>query len=316
MNNKQVFSDGQVLEAKHLNNIENNVLDVTNRLNSQCIHMSFDDVQSTITRLASGSLSSAWDDPFLSVLKEYHEKYGFVFSLYLQTKPSSVTTKYQSELGGETASWLKWGLHSFNGSNYSSSSYSQGMTDWESMVDIVLKLTGSLEAVDRIPRLHQFYGSKDALTGMRDAKLGALGFLSSDDSRVSYYFTDANKDYLYESNGKEKDHISDYTTGLVFYRTDLRLDWFDKAGFSLVVAATSYHKPTDSSDVRGELELRYANKLYMDTWDCFVVFTHETQSLTAIKNAMTKLGEFAIAKNIPFDYPQNRITRLSSGDIK
>lgn len=314
--NKQVFTDGQVLNAEHLNNIENKILINSNKLNSQCIHMSFDDVTSTINALASGSLNSAWDNSFLAMLKEMHEKYGFVFSLYLQTKPSSVSTKYQKELGGETANWLKWGLHSFNNGNYQNSSYEQGLADWESMVDVVFKLTGSLEAIDRMPRLHQFYGSENAITGMRDAKLGALGFLSADDARTSYHFSEENVTFLYEKNGMENDHISDYTNGLVFYRTDLRLDWFNGAGFNLVVAGTPHHTPSNTSDITAELERRYSNKMFMNTWNCFVVFTHETQSHTAIKNALIKLGEFANSKNIPFDYPQNRVTHICSGDIK
>lgn len=310
---KQTFVDQQVLTHDHMNTLENRV-SLKNNLNSHCcIHMSFDDVTDVINSLAAGSLTSAWDNSFMAMLKDYHERYGFVFSLYLQTKPSSVSTKYQSELGGDTASWLKWSIHSFNGGNYGSSTYDAGLADWESMVDIVLALTGTLDAIDRMPRLHQFYGSEAALQGMRDAKWGALGFLSTDDTRSAYYLSQTQLDYLYEG---ENDHLTDFTNGLVFYRTDLRLDWFRGAGFTYNAAAgMSNHVPANNSDIAGELEIRYNDGLYMNTWNCYVIFTHQWQPISAIQNAMTAIGNFALAKNIPFDFPQNRIAHLSSADI-
>ena len=310
---KQTFNDQQVLTHNHMNNLETRV-SLKNNLNShECIHMSFDDVTDVITSLASGSLASAWDNSFMAMLKDYHDRYGFCFSLYLQAKPSSVSTKYQNELGGETASWLKWSIHSFNGGNYSSSTYDQGKNDWNNMVDIVLALTGTHDAIDRIPRLHQFYGSEAALQGMRDAKLGALGFLSTDDTRSAYYLTQDSNDYLYKG---ENDHLTDFTNGLVFYRTDLRLDWFSKAGFTYNAASgMSNHAPTDNSDIAGELEIRYNNALYINTWNCYVIFTHQWQPISAIKNALTAIGNFALAKNIAFDFPQNKITSLSKADI-
>lgn len=275
------------------------------------IHMSFDDVTNVITQLATGSLNSAFENSFLAMLKEMHEQYGFVFSLYLQTNPSSVSSKYQAELR-EAASWLKWGLHSFNNGNYQSSSYAAGQADWNKMVATVLTLTGTHEAVDRMPRLHQFYGSEAALQGMRDAALGAIGFLSTDDTRKAYYLDQERLDWLYEG---ENDHLTDFENGLVFYRTDLRLDWFAGAGFTYNAAAgMSNHEPTDDSDIAGELDIRYNGNLYINTWDCFVIFTHEWQPVSAISNALTAIGEFAIEKRIDFDFPQNRYAHATQQD--
>lgn len=298
----QNFTDGEILKAAHLNALNNGIAQKQNEAGAPYIHMSFDDVTDVITSLASGTLDSAFDNSFLAMLKEAHEKYGFVFSMYLQTAPSSVSTKYQSELG-EASSWLKWGIHSLNSGNYSASSYEDGKSDWNKMVNVVLKLTGTHNAIDRIPRLHQFYGSKVALQGMRDASLGALGFLSTDDTRKAYYLTDDQLTYLYEG---ENDHITDTENKLVFYRTDLRLDWFKDAGFTYNAASgMSNHDPANASDIGGELEIRYNNALYMNTWECYVIFTHQWQPISAITNALNTIGEFAIKHNIPFDFPQN-----------
>ena len=310
---KQTFSDQQVLTHNHMNTLENRV-SLKNNLNSHCcIHMSFDDVTDVITSLAAGSLASAWDNTFMAMLKDYHERYGFVFSLYLQTKPSSVSTKYQAELGA-AAEWLKWSIHSFNGGNYGSSSYEAGKADWNSMVNIVLQLTGTSTAIDRMPRLHQFYGSEAALQGMRDASYGAIGFLSTDDTRKAYYLNQDQLDYLYEG---ENDHLTDTNNGLVFYRTDLRLDWFKNAGFTYNAAAgMSNHEPTNNGDIYGELAIRYANSLYTNTWNCYVIFTHQWQPINAIKNALDDIGTFALEKGIYFDYPQNKWAYPTPKDIK
>ena len=343
---KQTFTSGQILKASDLNTMSQGIVDKQDKLisgtnlktingtsllgsgditvegggavsvntskSTRYIHMSFDDVSTVITELAKGTLTSAFDNSFLAMLKQAHEDYGFVFSLYLQSKPSSISTKYQAELR-EASSWLKWGLHSFNGGNYGSSTYAQGKADWESMVDVVMSLTGTHEAIDRMPRLHQFYGSEVALQGMRDAKIGALGFLSTDDTRKAYYLSQEQLDWLYEG---ENDHLTDFENGLVFYRTDLRLDWFAKAGFTYNAASgMSNHVPMDDSDIAGELEVRYNGKLYQNTWDCFVVFTHEWQPTNAVSSALTAIGEFAVAKGISFDFPQNRTATVSDYDI-
>lgn len=312
---KQNFYSGQVLTADHMNHIENGIVEAGGAVakSTRYIHMSFDDVTDVVTALAGGTLSSVWDNPFMAMLKKAHEDYGFVFSLYLQTKPASVSSKHQTELR-ETSSWLKWGLHSLNGGNYASSSYSQGKTDWESMVDVVMSLTGTQEAVDRCPRLHQFYGSEDALKGMRDAKIGALGFLSTDDTRDPYYLSKEKSQWLYEG---ENDHLTDFKNGLVFYRTDLRLDWFSGAGFTYNAASgMSNHAPASTSDIAGELEIRYKGKLYQNTWDCFAIFTHQWQPVSAITSALNAIGEFALGKGISFDFPQNRVATPTDMDIR
>lgn len=276
------------------------------------IHFSFDDVTSVISALAAGNLNSIYDNSFLAMLKNMHDTYGFVFSLYIQSAPSSISTKHQAELQ-EASSWLKWGLHALNGGNYQSSTYDQGKADWNKMVDAILKLTGTHNAIDRIPRLHQFYGSENALRGMRDAKLGAKGFLSTDDTRNAYYLSKEKLNYLYEG---ENDHLTDFKNSLVFYRTDLRLDWFSGAGFSYNAAAgMSNHTPANNSDIAGELERRFNDALYINTWNCYVIFTHEWQPQSAIKNALVAIGEFAKNHNIPFDFPQNNHAYMCQGDI-
>lgn len=281
-----------------------------NKSSINFIHVSFDDVTNSISNLASGSLNSIYDNQFIAALKQAHDNYGMTFSLYLQSIPGSITTKHQAELT-QASKWLKFGLHALR-TNYQNSTYAEGKTDWNRCVDAILKLTGCIDSVDRIPRLHQFYGTEVALQGMRDASVGALGFLSCDDTRPAYYFDNGSLNYLYAG---ENDHLTDHKNGLVFYRTDLRLDWFKNAGFTFNASSYSYHQPTDDSDISGELELRYKNSLYTNTFYNYEIFTHEWQPLSAIQNALEDIGEFALSHNIGFNFAQNAVCSPTYMDI-
>ena len=276
----------------------------------QCIHVSFDDVKNVTAALAAGTLASAWENPFLGMLKAAHEKYGMCFSLYLYQTLPALPTKYQAELGA-AADWLKWGVHAISASDYSSATYEKGQSDWNAVVSAVMTLTGSHQAIDRMPRLHMFAGSREALCGMRDASLGALGFLAADDSRPSYYLDAEQNAWLFAEN----DHLSDFKNALVFYRTDLRLDLFTEAGFSYTPGTNSVHLPTYPGDIARELELRFTNSSFVNTWPCFTIFAHEWQPLSAIRSALEEVGAFAEAHNIEFGFPQEHCAELTAMDI-
>ena len=276
----------------------------------QCIHVSFDDVKDVTAALAAGTLASVWDNAFLAALKDAHDKYGMTFSLYLYAVPSPVPTKYQAELAA-AAKWLKWGLHGWGG-DYSEASYTKGQSDWNTMVSAVLAMTGTQEAVDRMPRLHMFAGTREALRGMRDANLGALGFLTADDARDSYYLDAQRRDWLYSG---ENDHLIDFEEGLIFYRTDLRLDWFSGMGFSTSASASAAHLPVYSGSVKNELLLRYEASEFVNTWPSFEIFVHEWQPLASVRAALSDIGEFAKEKSVAFGFPQNRVCELTAYDV-
>ena len=207
--------------------------------------------------------------------------------------------------------WLKIGLHATNSSsNFSSASYETGKNTWNSFVNNVVRITGSYLSVDRMPRLHMFAGSEDALKGMRDANYGAIGFLSADDTRNSYYFDDGTKTYLYNN-----DHITDYKNGLIFVATDLRTDWF--AGTS---ASYTYKAPTKST-VYDELVERYTNVEFANSTSSYILFGHEWKIYngTTITDTGKQYYEdacrFASEYQIAFDYSQNRAFNPTPYDI-
>lgn len=292
----------------NLYNSTGEIIDIGNPVNSfessYYIHMSFDDVTNCIKNLYTKGYESLFDEPFFNWLRVLHNTYGARFSLYIYniSDLANVTEKYKDDFLNARG-WIKFGLHSATSSStYQNSSYDDGQNDWNMVVNQVIRFTGSSEFVDRIPRLNYFYGSEDALKGMRDCECGALGFLAADDSRGSYYLDENQNLYI-----RSRDHIIDFKNGLIFYQTDFRGDWL-KSGFT---SEYDYDKPTESS-VYEELKLRLQNPKYADSFKSIIWFCHEWQLYTGTTLNSNKVWvedacRFAYDNKIPFDYPQNRI---------
>lgn len=158
-------------------------------------HLSFDDTTLIFSDLVANkaTYTSVFDNSTLAYYKTLHDTYGAVISLYCYLDGLASTyanlTQYKSEFSANS-DWLKFGLHSPNNStNYALYSYADSYAEWNNFVAYIMTFTGSYNCIDRIPRLHNFAGSKPACLGFRDANCGALGFLSADDARQTYYMT-------------------------------------------------------------------------------------------------------------------------------
>ena len=263
------------------------------------IHISFDDVQSCFHNLIRNTAyASVYDEPFFGWLRELHRQYGARFSLYSYVEVlEQVPDTYQSEFS-QASDWLKIGLHADNSETYGNWDYASGREAWNTFGQIVCGITGTYDSLDRMPRLHFYAGSEEALTGMRDAHLGALGFLCADDKRVSYYFDDAIADYLYTN-----DRITD-DNGLIFLVTDMRGDWF-AGDYS---TSNQYRKPRYNR-VYQDLEYRYASDEFASARGSFIFFCHEWKIYNGTQlNGGTQWVEdicrFARDHGIAITYPQ------------
>ena len=171
-------------------------------------------------------------------------------------------------------------------------------------------ITGTTDSVDRMPRLHYFKGSEAALQGMRDADCGALGFLSADAERASYYLGQDLSAWIYNN-----DHITDHKNNLVFLATDFRGDWF------LNNTSNTYtYKKISKPTVYEELEHRFASEEFEGTLSSFIFFAHEWQfysgtTLSSNKAWTEDACKFAADRGIAFDYPQNRTFSATDCDI-
>lgn len=287
--------------------------DVERVSNGSYIHLSLDDVSTCFYNLSSNSYSSLYDEPLFSALLDWHNEYGAVFSLYTYNSVlDTVPDRYGDDFFA-AREWLKIGLHAKDpSSSFNLANYSEGLSEWNEFVGHVVRITGSYHSVDRMPRLHTFGGSLEALRGMRDAKCGAIGFISADDSRNSYYFGDSEKEYLYTH-----DYITDTVEGLMFVATDLRFDWFSTS----FTSANSYRAPTKKS-VYDELCYRYASAEFANSGEVIIAFGHEwaiyNGSALSADGAAHFEGvmQFAKEMDIGFAFPESGNYRPTQGDIK
>ena len=274
------------------------------------MHISFDDVTNCFTNLASGKYTSLWDEPFFAWLKQLNTTYGAKFSLYTYTTTlSSVGATFATEFA-QASTWLKLGMHSnTSGHIMTDIDYATGKLYWNAFVNNVIRITGTANSIDRIPRLESFGGTFSGLFGMRDASNGALGFLSADDDRNSYYFNTDITSYLYTN-----DYVLDSQNTLKFISTDIRADWFDN--FS---TANAYRAPV-KNNVYDELVYREENSDFNNAWKSIIFFVHEWQlySGVTINNAkatwVSDACQYAQDYNLDFDYPQNRNYTSTTGD--
>lgn len=280
---------------------------------SSYFHFSFDDTMKSLKHLTvDAQYKTIFEEPFFAYLKELHDKYGAKFSLYTYNDViDKVSDKYKADFRAN-CSWLKLGLHSTSHKErFNNATYEQGFDAWNKFVKEAVRVTGTSLAIDRMPRLHYWQGTEEAMKGMRDATCGALGFLSSDHAYRSYYLTQPQHTYIFNH-----DYITDHKNGLTFVGTDLRIDWFTPN----YKFTNTYKLPTEDT-IYKELERRFTSPDFAGTLSAYLVFGHETNYYdgTKVSDAakvwFSDICKFAYDNGIPFDYPQNRSYLATPYDI-
>lgn len=246
------------------------------------MHFSFDDMEHCFRNLKTEGYDSIWDEPFLAALYDAHERYGIKFSLYvwkdvLHGQPDAYAEEWQA-----AADWLKIGLHSKDDGNFAEATYEEGRAAWERFVSDVYAMTGTYEIIDRIPRLHNFAGSAEALRGMQEAEHGALGFLAADDTRLSYALDAETCEAM-----REGDYVKD-ANGLLFLATDERCEWYRNELLYDILAE------------------KYAENLDAET--CYILFTHEYEvydghTVNGNFDWVHDAAQFFLENEIPFAFP-------------
>lgn len=271
------------------------------------IHLSFDDINSSINDIANKK-KALFDNKFFKWLKILHEHYNLKVSLYLQNW-GEVLTNIDDESLKElknNSEWLKLGIHTAeNGTDFSTQTYDQGKKEWDFFVNEIIRVGGEETNIDRFPRLHRFAGNKECLEGMRDSgRCAAIGFIASDDSRISYYLTANDCE-----NAKQRKFLYDKDTQLFFKRTDFRLDWLGKD----FVSQYKYDMP-QNRNAYGEMKRRYQNEID----DVIVIFTHEWQvyskgRLTRNRKWIEDVCKYAANEKYEFTFLMDEIETSMKG---
>ena len=286
--NELVTETEATLSQINTNITEN--FDTINTLNSNknYIHISFDDVTTSISQLTTNAstYTSIYDNTFFNYLRNLHNSYGAKFSLYVFTNTfTSLPTKYKDDFLAANE-WLKIGFHATDGdSNFANTNYATAQTAYNQFTSDVINKCGSSNSIDRCPRLGNFAGNYGALSAVRDANGGCLGFLTADDTRLSYYFSNLQNNYI-----NKYFNYFDHETGLFFVKSITRLESMDN------IAATLNGYLNTSSKCDGLFN--------------FEIFTHESEIYSSgeIQNQwLETVCQFAEDNNIRFDYLQNKI---------
>ena len=260
------------------------------------IHFSIDDVVAVFEDLTtnSGTYSSIFDNDTLKWLKNMHDRFGTVVSLYLFYQNenntwnlSQMPTKYRSEFR-KNADWLKLGFHGLDtNAKYDLSSYNsqQSLTHYNNMISQIKRFAHELN-IDVVPRTAFFTGHIDIVKEWKNAPNGVKGFISSDDDRANMMYLDA----IQRQTLKYCDDFYDANEDLYFVRTDLRLE---------------HH-----TDPVSELESRIDDYTLNGQHDVLEVFTHEGPlSGTTNKVKAEAIFEWGLNSGYVFDFPMNNIMK-------
>ena len=203
---------------------------------SKCVHFSFDDVYQCLKDIIDhvGSYHSIFENDMFAWMKEMHEKYGAVFSLYTfnectelpEYDISDLPDDYVDELAA-CSSWLKFGFHAKNDKKkYSEDEPNLIKADYEKFFRAIMYATGNkLACLDRVVRLGFFSGTKLNVQALCDCEQGILGLLTADndEKRVSYFLDGQKTEWLNKTGVYWED-------GLLFLRSQLRMELMIKMG--------------------------------------------------------------------------------------
>lgn len=250
------------------------------------VHISLDDVIEIFRDLTlnSGCYESMFENPTLAYLKNLHDKYGAVVSLYCFNSHGShslrdTTTKFRSEFQA-SKDWLKFGHHhSGYDESYESGTAIQSAANYTEFVDSIMNITGDCECIDRVPRLHRYAGSLESIIAMRDCPCGLMGMLGADDDRQNYYLTAEQGAYALAH-----ERFYDSVNQLTVFTTDLRMEWIDDVDHALM-------------DLRNSSWGNKANDL--------IIFTHEQLLDDETKAKLERCCQYAADNGYAFEFPMN-----------
>jgi len=251
-------------------------------------HFSLDDFIVALKDITDNvsTYTSIFDNSLFAYLKGLHDDYGCCVSLYcfyedttLNFNLSQCTSSFANEFQANS-SWLKFGFHGRNiNSNYSSTTAATAKSDYDDVITQLMRITGSIECIDRCPRISSYTGNLVSMKAFRDTDCGIVGALTAMNadettSRDSYYFDADQNDYI----AKHCKYV-DSNNQLTFFKT-------------------SYNTAFGTSN--------YINNVaYANLRNYIIIFSHENQMTDGMKTAYrSAIGTF-YKNGFVSDFPMN-----------
>ncbi len=207
------------------------------------IHFSVDDVSVELQDLAENEASyrSIWTSPYFSLLRRAHNAGGCCITLNCFTDYNGfhitslpINSVWQKELQ-EASGWLRFAFHAKENRKYRNGQ--SMLADYNDFVHGILRLTGSLQCIDRITRLGFFTASEENLLELADAVPGCVGFLCADTQGfVSYCLTEDEALEVWQQG-----YIYDERRGIVFIKSLPRMDSGRSANDIIKIIQSDFH---------------------------------------------------------------------------
>lgn len=165
------------------------------------IHISFDDVITSLKEITETEYESVFDHKLFKNLKYLHDTYGAVFTLNCFNTGSSfdisdMTDRYADEFKANT-SWLKFAFHAEKSSTHygvynnsaATDTVEEAVASYNKFTAAVINFTGTVDAIDTVTRLGNFAGELEYIQAFKQCDYGITGLTTADSSgRNSYYF--------------------------------------------------------------------------------------------------------------------------------
>ena len=305
INNKldDMASDGtleNIINQQLFNKINNNIQENSKNINilknssyinnGLSIHLSFDDVQLCLNNLINNNYSSIFEEPFFNLCKYLHDNFNACISLYVFTDIfNNLPNTFKNEFR-QNSNWLKFGFHSLNSNHYLTTENAQQYKSYyDNFVNNLIRICGTSDAIDRVPRLNYYSGNIFALSGTLFSPLHPIGYLDADDDRKSYLHNSLTLKLMNNNN-----LYFDGLLNLFFIKTNLKIE--------------------NSTNLENDL-INILNKTNTTNQN-IEIFTHEVYvydgSNISNKDKLETVCNFANTNNIPFNFVQNKIPDLTS----
>lgn len=266
---------------------ENPTAHATSHGTPNIMHISIDDTIKLFSDLTAnaGVFTSLFDHEMLACFRKLHNSYGAVFSCYVFSTDGSfslcrTTDQFKSEFT-ENKGWLKFGFHARSTDNYAATTALEAKSDYDTVINQLIRITGSQACIDRVVRLHNFAGNLESMLAMKNTSCGILGLLCADDPRNSYYLNAAASQFVYMNN-----RYHDASAQLTFFPTSLRMESVSDLDARLM-----------------DLEKTYQAKKTHD----LIIFSHESQLNVETKTKLEKCCRHACEHGYTFAFPMNTL---------
>ncbi len=157
--------------------------------------------------LTQSGAPSLFDNPYLAIYKDLHDKYGakFQLNIYYETEGfdlSQMSDKYKAQWK-ENSDWLRLSFHARADAPpvpYENASYEQAFEDCSAVHREIIRFAGE-ECLEKYTTIHYCVASPQAIKAFYDSGIrGLVGLFNSDQDSYGLHFDSFDDPYFYKED--------------------------------------------------------------------------------------------------------------------